>query len=132
MLWIKQVEMVDSLDDVQSSHSFQGCTNFPNLETQDVRIVSALNQIIQNSYFVWRNRMLIKSIKRIGSFAEDRSPTYLHYFRVTGAHDTVLDYADFSLSLFATMIVKNLIRDGMKIYLWPGPPRMTSWKVCTN
>ena len=38
----------------------------------------------------------------------------------------------YSLSLFATMMFRNLIRDGMKIYSWPGSSRMTSWKVCTN
>ena len=37
------------------------------------------------------------------------------YFRVIGAHDTVLDYADlFSLSPFVTTMFKNLIQDGMK------------------
>ena len=33
------------------------------------------------------------------------------YFRVTGAHDAVLDYADYSLSLFV-MMSKTSIRDG--------------------
>ena len=30
MLWIKEVEMVDSVDDLKSSRSIQGYTNFPN------------------------------------------------------------------------------------------------------
>ena len=43
--------MVDSVDDSKSSHSIQGYTHFPNFEMLDARIASALNRIIQNSYF---------------------------------------------------------------------------------
>ena len=75
MLWIKVVEMVDSVDDLKSSRSIKG-KDFPKFEMLDARIASALNKIIQNSYFkkrsVWRNK---KIRKRIGSFAEDRSLT---------------------------------------------------------
>ena len=49
--WIKEVEMVDLMDDLKSSRSLQGYTHFPNLETLDARIASALNKISQNSYF---------------------------------------------------------------------------------
>ena len=47
---------------------------------------------------VWRNRKLSK---RIGFFKEDRSLAWFTTaFRVTGAHDTVLDYVDlFSVTL---------------------------------
>ena len=51
MLWIKEVEMVDSVDDLKSSHSIQVYTHFPNFEMLDARIASALNKIILNSYF---------------------------------------------------------------------------------
>ena len=51
MLWIKDVEMVDSVDDLKSSRSIQGYTHFPNFEMLDARIPSALNKIIQISYF---------------------------------------------------------------------------------
>ena len=50
LLWIKEVEMVDSVDDLQSSRSTAG-KNFPNFEMLDARIGSAMNKIIQNSYF---------------------------------------------------------------------------------
>ena len=76
MLWIKEVEMVDSVDDLKSSCSVKGYTPFPDFEFLDAKIASALNQIIQNSYFkkksVWRNRKLKKSSD---SFAEHRSRT---------------------------------------------------------
>ena len=51
MLWIKEVEMVESVDDEESSHSIQGYTHFPNFEMLDARIASDLKKIIQNSYF---------------------------------------------------------------------------------
>ena len=67
MSWIKEVEMVDSVDEFESSRSIQGYTHFPNFEMLDARFASALNlnKIIQNSHFkkrrsVWRNRKLRK------------------------------------------------------------------------
>ena len=50
MLWIKLVEMVDSLDELKSSRSVSG-KNFPNFEMLDARIASALNKIILSSHF---------------------------------------------------------------------------------
>ena len=50
MLWIKEVEMVDSLDELKSSRSVSG-NNFPKLEMLDAKIASALNTIIPNYHF---------------------------------------------------------------------------------
>ena len=44
------MEMVDSLEELKSSRSVSG-KNFPNFEMLDAKIASALNKIIQNSYF---------------------------------------------------------------------------------
>ena len=49
MLWIKEVEMVDSLEELKLERSVSG-KNFPNFET-DEKIASALNKIIQNYQF---------------------------------------------------------------------------------
>ena len=49
MLWIKEVEMVGSLDELKSSRSV--CGKIPNFEMLDAKIDSALNKIIQNSHF---------------------------------------------------------------------------------
>ena len=48
MLWIKEVEMVDSLDELKPSRSVSG-KDFPNFEMLDKQIASALNKITQNS-----------------------------------------------------------------------------------
>ena len=45
MLWIKEVELVDSVDDLKSSSSTRGIS-MPNFEVLDARIASALNKII--------------------------------------------------------------------------------------
>ena len=50
MLWIKEVEMVDSLDELTSSRSVHG-RDFPNFEMLDAKIASALNKITQKSQF---------------------------------------------------------------------------------
>ena len=51
MLWIKDVEMVDSLDEFKSSRQVAG-KNFLNFEMLDAKIAPALNKIIQNSNFM--------------------------------------------------------------------------------
>ena len=48
MLWIKEVEMVDSVDDLKPSPSVRGI-QMPNLEVLDAKIASALNRIIRSS-----------------------------------------------------------------------------------
>ena len=50
MLWIKEVETVDSVDDLKSSCSAKGI-RMPDFEVLDVKIASALNRIIHNSHF---------------------------------------------------------------------------------
>ena len=50
MQWIKEVELVDSVDDLKSSSSTRGI-QMPNFEILDTRIASALNRIIHNSHF---------------------------------------------------------------------------------
>ena len=50
MLWIKEVEMVDSVDDLKSSCSIRGI-EMPEFEVLDAKIASALNRIIHNSHF---------------------------------------------------------------------------------
>ena len=50
MLRIKEVDMVDSLDELKSSQSLYG-KDFPNFEMLDARVASALNKMIQNFHF---------------------------------------------------------------------------------
>ena len=77
MLWIKEVEMVESVDDLKTSCSVRGI-QMPNFEVLDAKIASALHRIIQNTL--------------LGG----RQIAYLiyEYFLVTGANDSVENYAD--------------------------------------
>ena len=55
MYLIKEVEMVDSVDDVKTSSSIRGIS-MPNFEVLDARIASALNKIIHNSSLQKKNQ----------------------------------------------------------------------------
>ena len=74
MLWIKEVEMVDSLDELKSFRSVCG-KEFPNFEMLVVKIASALNKIIQNSEFKKKVSLEEQKAKkkRTGFHEEDRS-----------------------------------------------------------
>ena len=75
VLWIKDVEMVDSLDELISSRSVSG-KNFSNVEMLDAKIASALNKIIQNSQFKRKVSLEERKAKRKdGFYEEDRSPS---------------------------------------------------------
>ena len=60
----------------------------PNLEVLDARIASALNKIIHNSHF--KRKVSLEEQK---AQKQDRFLRY-EYFRVTGANDSVENYAD--------------------------------------
>ena len=99
--WIKEVEMVDSVDDLKSSSSTRGIS-MPNFEVLDARIASALNKIIQNSHF--KRKVSLEEMKdpKEDRFLRGRQIAYLiyEYFRVAGANDSVENYADlFTISL---------------------------------
>ena len=101
MLRIKEVEMGDSLEELKSSRSVCG-KNFPNFEMLDAKIASALNKIIQNSQFKKKVSLEEQKAQKEDQFLRGRQIAFIFYdyFRVTGAHDTVLDYADlFSVTL---------------------------------
>ena len=116
MLWIEEVEIVDSVDDFKSSRSIQGNTHFPNFEMLCARIASALNKTIQNSYFKKKVSLEEQKAQKEDRFLRGRQIACMiyDYFRVTGAHVTVLDYADLFTTLFAMMMFRNSIRDRMK------------------
>ena len=93
--WIKEVEMVDSVDDLKSSLSVRGI-RMPNFEVLDARIASALNKIIHNSHFKRRVSLEEQKAQKQDRFLRGRQIAYLiyDYFRVTGSHDSVENFAD--------------------------------------
>ena len=85
MQWIKEVELVDSVDDLRSSSSTRGIS-MPNYEVLDARIASALNKIIHNSQLKRRISLEERKAQKQDSFLRGRLIAYLIYdhFRVTG------------------------------------------------
>ena len=103
MQWIKEVEMVDSVDELRSSSSIRGIS-MPNFDVLDARIASALNKIIHNSHFNRRISLEEQKAQKQDRFLRGRQIAYLiyDYFPVTGIHDSVENYAD----LF-TIVLRN-------------------------
>ena len=74
----------------------------PNFEVLDARIASALNKIIHNSHFKRIISLEEQKARKQDRFLRGRQIAYLiyDYFRVTGANDSVENYADlFTISL---------------------------------
>ena len=103
MLWIKEVELVDSVDDLKSSCSVRGI-QIPNFEVLDAKIAPALNRIIHNTRFKKKVSLEEQRAQKEDRFLRGRQIAYLtyEYFRVTGANDSVENYAD----LF-TVVLRN-------------------------
>ena len=108
MLWIKEVEMVESMDDLKSSRSIKG-THGPNFELLDARIASALNKIFQNTRF--KKKVSLEEMKahKEDRFLRGRQIAYViyEYFPVTGANDSVENYAD----LFTVVLRNDAIQE---------------------
>ena len=84
--WIKEVEMIDSVDDVKSCSARE--IQMPNFEVLDARIASALNKIIHNSHFKRRISLEEQKAQKQDRFLRGRRIASLiyEYFRVTGAN----------------------------------------------
>ena len=153
MLWIKEVEMVKTVDDLKSSRPIQGFSHFPNFEMLDARIASASwtrssRTPTSSTSWVCRNRKL----KKEDRFHRGRQIAYMiyDYFRVTGAHESVLGYLDlFSITHRNDNVHEFDTRwDEVLLSMTKLPPGtwykmgessiicqrllMISWKVCTN
>ena len=132
--WIKEVEMVHSLDEFKTSRSVYG-KDFPNIEMLDAKIASSLIKIIQNFQFKKKVSLEEHKAPKEDWFLGGRQIAIIiyDYFRVTGAHDTVLDYADlFSVTLHIDNVQEIDTRWDEVLLSMSKSHLMTSWKVCTN
>ena len=78
-------------------------------EMLDAKIASALNEFIQNTYFKKKVSLEEQKAQKEDWFLRGKQMAFMiyDYFRVTGAHDTVLDYAD----LFSINLRKDNVQD---------------------
>ena len=101
LLWIKEVETVESVDDLKSSLSASGI-RMPDFEVLNARIASALHKIIHNSHFKRRISLEEQKAQKQDRFLRGRQIAYLIYeqFRVTGTDSSVETYTDlFTIAL---------------------------------
>ena len=94
-MWIQEVELVDSVDDLKYQCSGIGI-RIPTLQVLNAKIASARNKIIQNTRF--KNKVSLEEMKphHEDRFFRGRQIPHLvyEYFWVTGANDSVENYAD--------------------------------------
>ena len=92
--------MDESMEELKFSRSACG-KNFANFKMLDAKIASALNKIIQNSQSKKKVSLEEQKAQRRGPVSTRRTAFMIcDHFRLTGAHDTVLEYADlFSVTL---------------------------------
>ena len=130
MLWIKEVEVVESVDDLKSSLSVRGI-RMPDFEVLDAKIASALNRIIQNTRFKKKVSLEEQKAQKEDRFLRGRQIAYLiyEYFRVTPSRIMPI----YSQSLFEMIVFRSSIQNGMKFYCRRHKSHlMTSWKICSN
>ena len=97
------MDMVESVDDHKYSRSIKE-TPGPDFEMLDARLASALNKINQNTRFKKKSQSGGNERSQEDRFLRGRQIADLiyEYFRVTGANDSVENYAD----LF-TVVLRN-------------------------
>ena len=129
MHWIKEVEMVESVDDLMSSSSIRGI-QMSNFEVLDARIASALNRIIYNSHFKRRISLVEQKAQNQDRVLRGRQIAYLiyEYSRVTAASDSVETSAD----LFTIGLRNDDIQEFDSKCDGIFSQSMSSWKDCTH
>ena len=132
LLWIKEVEIVDAVDDLRSSLSVRGI-RMPDFEVLDAKIASTLNRIIHNTQFKRRVSLEEQKAQKEDRFLRGRQIAYLiyEYIRVTGPMIPSKNLPTYLLLLFEMMMFRNSIRNMTKFYYqWRKSHLMTSWKDC--
>ena len=117
MLWLKEVEMVESVDDLKSLRSIRG-TPGPDFELLDARIASALNKIIQNTRF--KKKVSLEEMKahKEDRFLRGRQIAYLIYETSGSLEPMILSriMPSYLQLFFEKMMFRNSIQNGTKFY----------------
>ena len=131
VLWIKEVELLASVDDLKSSCGI----HMLNSEVLDAKIASVLNRIIHNSHFKKRINLEEQKAQKEDRFLRGSRIAYLIFESTFGSLEpTILSrIMPTYLQLFFEMtIFRNSIQSGTEFYcLWRKSHLMISWKICT-
>ena len=118
MPWIKEVELVDSVDELRSSSSTRGIS-MPNFEVLDARIASALNKIIHNSHFKRRISLEEQKAQKEDRFLRGRQIAYLISTNTSGSLESMIlsrTMPTCSLLVFEITIFRNSTQSGTEFY----------------
>ena len=79
----------------------------------DAKIASALRKVITNSYFNKSVNLVEQKAQMQDRLLRRRQIAFMiyEYFRVTGAHDAVLDYSELFRITYMATVFKSWIRD---------------------
>ena len=117
-LWIKEMEMVDLVDDLKSPCSVRGL-RMPDFEVLDAKIASALNRVVHNSHFKRKVSLEEQKAPKRGPFPSRKTDCLLDLRVLSGSQEpTILSriMPTFSLLLFEMMIFRNSIQSGTEFY----------------
>ena len=117
MLWIKEVEMVDSVDDLKSSRSIRG-THGPDFEVLDAKIASALNRIIHDTRLKKKVSLEEMKAQKEDRFLRGRQIAYLSTITSGSLEPMILSKTTptYSLLFFEMTIFRNSILSGTEFY----------------
>ena len=136
MLWVKEVELVDSVSDLKSSCSVRGIQcQILKYSMRRLLLLHHWNRIVHNTQFQRKVSLEEEKAQKEDRFFRGRQIAYLiyEYFRVTGANDSVENNADLFTMKIEMMIFRNSIGNGTEFYYqWRTSHLMTYWKDCTN
>ena len=133
MQWIKEVELVYSVDELRTLSSTRGIS-MPIFEVLDARIASSLNKIIRNSHFRRWISLEEQKAQKQDRFFRDRLLTWSTSISGSlGAMILSKTTPTCSLLFFEMTIFRNYILSGTEFYCpWRRSRMMTSWKDCTK
>ena len=133
MQWIKEVELVNSVDDLRSSSSIRGIPML-DFEVLDARIASALNKIIHHSHFKRKISLEEQKAQKQDRFFRDRLLTWSTITSGSlGAMILSKTTPTCSLLFLEMTIFRNSIQSGTEFHCpWRRSRMMTSRKDCTN
>ena len=103
MHWIKEVEIAKSIDELKTSRSIVGRTDFPDFDMLDAMLASALKKILITQV-PFRKSVSVEEqrAEKYDRFSRGRQLTYMiyEYLRAAGAYEAVQGLSDlFTMSL---------------------------------
>ena len=113
MQWIKEVELVHSVDELRSSSSTRGIS-MPNFEVLDARITSALNKIIHDQNQSGRTKG-----PEAGQFPSQQTDCLLDLRSLSGSLEAMIlskTTPTYSLLFFEMTIFRNSFLSGTEFY----------------